>query len=379
VTIEGHADDAGAARLNLEIAQRRAEAVRRRLIELGVRQERIHTVAYGRLRGSSMRLAESARGDHHPRGSGDRRCRAAGGGSARPVTSPRTEAPQLTGRGGAANEQQERRGSSRPGKQRPAPAATGKFGNDPMTSIAKRGRFPLAAMLWLAAVMAPASVPAQQGQPGRAPPAPKAAPQPARDPGAAGDAALRQRVEQLEEQLVDMQVVVGTLESLARGATAPAAGARPSSGPAAAISAADAGRLDSIETQIRALAAQLEQLQEQVRALGVRNGALAQPSTQAANDDRPVPRPGRPQVEASPGPAERTGFGSVTVSPDAGPKDEIDRILNAPPPSGPPPYSQAAAPAPAPEAETANPKQLYETAYGYLLQRDYGAAEAAFD
>jgi tol-pal system protein YbgF len=24
-------------------------------------------------------------------------------------------------------------------------------------------------------------------------------------------------------------------------------------------------------------------------------------------------------------------------------------------------------------------KQLYETAYGYLLQRDYGAAEAAFD
>jgi tol-pal system protein YbgF len=27
----------------------------------------------------------------------------------------------------------------------------------------------------------------------------------------------------------------------------------------------------------------------------------------------------------------------------------------------------------------ATPKQLYETAYGYLLQRDYGAAEAAFE
>jgi len=40
-------------------------------------------------------------------------------------------------------------------------------------------------------------------------------------PQAGGDAALRQRVEQLEEQLVDMQVVVGTLESLARGAPAP--------------------------------------------------------------------------------------------------------------------------------------------------------------
>jgi tol-pal system protein YbgF len=219
---------------------------------------------------------------------------------------------------------------------------------------------------------------AQQGQPGRPPPAPKAAPQPARDAATGGDAALRQRIEQLEEQLVDMQVVVGTLESLARGATAPAAGARAPSGPAAAIGAADAGRLDSIETQIRALAAQLEQVQEQMRSLGARSGALPQPSMQAGNDDRAGPRPGRPQVEASPSQAERAGFGSVTVSPDAAPKDEIDRILNAPPRQGPPPYSQAAAP-PAPEAEAANPKQLYETAYGYLLQRDYGAAEAAFD
>jgi tol-pal system protein YbgF len=73
-------------------------------------------------------------------------------------------------------------------------------------------------------------------------------------------------------------------------------------------------------------------------------------------------------VEANP-PPERTGFGSVTVSPD-GPKDEIDRILNREP--------AAATPASAPEPET-NPKQLYETAYGYLLQRDYGAAESAFD
>ena len=32
-----------------------------------------------------------------------------------------------------------------------------------------------------------------------------------------------------------------------------------------------------------------------------------------------------------------------------------------------------------PAGDGSNPKQLYETAYGYLLQRDYGAAEAAFD
>ena len=40
----------------------------------------------------------------------------------------------------------------------------------------------------------------------------------------------------------------------------------------------------------------------------------------------------------------------------------------------------AAAPQPGAPAEAdVSPKQLYETAYGYLLQRDYGAAEAAFE
>ena len=219
---------------------------------------------------------------------------------------------------------------------------------------------------------------APQGRPQAVPGATAPKGQAPREAAPTGDAALRQRVEQLEEQLVDMQVVIGTLESLARGAAAPAAasGGRPMPGPAAAIGAADAGRLDSIETQIRALAAQLEQVQEQVRALGVRNGALPPSSAQAANDQI-GPRPGRPQVEGAP--PERAGFGSVTVSPDA-PKDEIDRILNPAPQRAGPPGPQAAAspPASAPEPE-ANPKQLYETAYGYLLQRDYGAAEAAFD
>ena len=50
VTIEGHADEAGAISHNLEVSRRRAEAVRRRLIESGVAPERIHTAAYGRER-----------------------------------------------------------------------------------------------------------------------------------------------------------------------------------------------------------------------------------------------------------------------------------------------------------------------------------------
>jgi tol-pal system protein YbgF len=216
------------------------------------------------------------------------------------------------------------------------------------------------------AVALPAAVSlAQAQQPYPAPrPAPAAKAAPTQPREAAGDAALRQRVEQLEEQLVDIQVVIGTLESLAKGATAPvAAGGHPSPGVAAALSGADAGRLDALETQIRAMAAQLEQMQEQIRALGAR-GALA---PQAANEFAAPPRTGRAPEASVP---DRPGFGALTVSPDGG-SDAIDRVLQEPP--------RAGAPAAAGEAEEANPKQQYETAYGYLLQRDYGAAEAAFD
>jgi tol-pal system protein YbgF len=191
---------------------------------------------------------------------------------------------------------------------------------------------------------------AQQSPPPRVQPQAKA---PAAQPS---DATLQRRVEQLEEQLVDLQVVIGTLESLAKGASSPP-GPRGQLGPSAAVNAGDAGRLDAIETQIRALAAQLESLQEQIRALGVRNGMNTPPNENAA----PAPK-----------------FGSVTVAPNAQ-KDEIDDILNAPPPQGPPPrFGMAPPPGNQGEPE-AQPQQLYEQAYGFLLQKDYGAAEQGFD
>jgi tol-pal system protein YbgF len=259
-----------------------------------------------------------------------------------------------------------------------------------MITIAQRwlrvGGFTLLALCGLPALaqQPPQAPPAKApSTPGPAPKVPAAA---APAPAAGNEAALRQRIEQLEEQLVDLQVVVGTLESLARGATAPAPGAgRPSPGPSAAIGAADAGRLDGIETQIRALAAQLEQVQEQMRAL---SSAGPRPP-EAATEPPPSPagpRPGRPRADADP-PAqpERTGFGAVTVSPDGKKDDEIDRILSSPqgprPGPGPSFSGPSVGPGPGPAAAEADttPKQLYETAYGYLLQRDYGAAEAAFE
>jgi tol-pal system protein YbgF len=250
-----------------------------------------------------------------------------------------------------------------------------------MTLIPRRYWPYLGTAILLAVAMGPVAF-AQQlpGQPSRGAPT-KGAPAQARDSQPANDSALRQRVEQLEEQLVDMQVALGTLESLGRGTASPAGpGSGRQSASPAAFGAADAGRLDSIETQIRALATQLEHVQEQVRALAARTGELPAPNSQAAVDPGPAPRPGRLQIDAGPPQPERTGFGSVTVSPGA-PRDEIDRILNTPPQPGADPGTQvAAAPMPASPAESEqSPKQLYETAYGYLLQRDYGAAEAAFD
>jgi tol-pal system protein YbgF len=239
----------------------------------------------------------------------------------------------------------------------------------------------------VAALLATAPLLAQQGPPVQRPqPPPQQAPKAAapRDAGQGGEAALRQRVEQLEEQLVDMQVVVGTLESLAKGAPAPVGTSSPgrgTAGAAAALNAADAGRLDSLETQLQALAAQLETLQEQMRALAGRSGALA-PSSTFANAEPPK---GARSAEATP--PGRAGFGAVKVSPGGqGQRDDIDQLLSqpaAPAPVVAPPVGGAIAAAPfpgggAPEGDVA-PKQLYETAYGYLLQRDYGAAESAFE
>jgi tol-pal system protein YbgF len=230
----------------------------------------------------------------------------------------------------------------------------------------KRARSFIARSLVSAALCGGAIGVAQAQQAGTrpTPAAPKAAPQ-----QPASESGLARRVEQLEEQLVDMQVVVGTLESLAKGTTAPAASRGSNVG--AAVSGADAGRLDSLETQIRALSAQIEQMQDQLRSMSGRRGSLAQPDNLAATDPGPAPgsRPGRPNAGAAP---ERTGFGATVITED---KDEISKLLTEPG-QEPAPQQRVVS---APIADDVSPKQLYEQAYGYLLQRDYGAAEQAFE
>jgi tol-pal system protein YbgF len=208
----------------------------------------------------------------------------------------------------------------------------------------------LSAIALAAAVALPASIALAQG-----------GPRPVTPPGSktketappSADAGLLKRIEQLEEQLVDMQVLVGTLESLAKGVPAPPPGHKDAS---TATALADAGRLDALETQVRALAAQMETLQEQLRTLAERSSA----------------------------------FGAVTVAPEGPkeaapdePKDDLDRVFpTSPPGSGAKTAKTAKTSKPplgdGPEDDTP-PQQLYERAYGYLLQKDYSTAESTFE
>jgi len=167
-----------------------------------------------------------------------------------------------------------------------------------------------------------------------------------------------------------MQVVIGTLESLAKSGGGAAASAAPTWRSGTASGASDAARIDGIETQIRALTAELQQLSQQVR--------------QANGGGTPVQRR---SIDGA-APALGGGFGSTTVT--AGRDDAIGGLLSGQAGSAPPAATdpgaadtisgrQATATPPAAAANDPTAKQLYEVAYGHLLQQDYGAAEAAFD
>lgn len=204
--------------------------------------------------------------------------------------------------------------------------------------------------------------------------------------GTGSESGLKQRVEALEEQLVDLQVVIGTLESLAKtgggGAGAAASLAAPAWRGGGAASASDSARIDGIETQIRALTAQIEQLSAQVRQ--GQSGGQGVGGTVAIGGKRPDVTGSR-----APEPAVAGGFGSTTVTPGSatGQSDPIGGLIGGQsaggPGGAPEQVRQSAAAGTLPPAfatvSDAGAKQLYETAYGHLLQQDYGAAEVAFD
>lgn len=207
-------------------------------------------------------------------------------------------------------------------------------------------------------------------------PTPKAEAQTPASP--TGDAALRKRVQTLEEQLTDIQVIIGTLESLMRSRSA-TPGANVDGAELGTVNGGEAARIEGLEAQVRALTAQVAKLSETVQQQSGQRTAtpsVAPPATP------PVTPPVTP-------PTERDGFGKVTVTPGDG--DPIDSLIAGDPTSTPPGW-KASPRVEGPEDDTikresvpdpvgtpkASPKQLYETSYGYMLQQDYAAAEVAF-
>jgi peptidoglycan-associated lipoprotein len=60
VRIEGNADERGSAEYNLALGQRRAESVQKRMTLLGIQQDRIETVSYGKEKPKAKGHDESA-------------------------------------------------------------------------------------------------------------------------------------------------------------------------------------------------------------------------------------------------------------------------------------------------------------------------------
>lgn len=211
----------------------------------------------------------------------------------------------------------------------------------------------------LALALAPAATSQAQTKP-------KAAP--------AGDAALQKRVEQLEEQIVDLQVIIGTLESLAKTGGHGSGNSGLSGGGGAS---GGGGQLRGLETQINALTSQVERLARDVEVLqggqpsrvqGFRDGKVNVPSQepsfepQVAGARQTMPTPG----SAADAPAASVGgFGATTVTPNPG-DDAIGGLI------------QEAARLPEAQQAEEQPRSVYEAAYGHLLQQNYQAAQAGF-
>jgi tol-pal system protein YbgF len=234
-------------------------------------------------------------------------------------------------------------------------------------------RFPwtraLPALCLGASLLMAAAAQAQQPAPGATPQrtqpragTPPAAAAPAATEAPRGDSALRQRLEQLEEQMVDMQQAVGTLDSIARSG-----GAGAQRLPAMAPAGADSGRLEALEAQVRSLTQQVEALARDLRAQGGPAPAAGRASAPPA-----AVAGGAPAASSS----GATGGFATTVTTDR--SDPIGQIIGAPGATGGAAAAPTFTPPPA-GADGRSAKDLYEVAYGLLLQQDYAAAEAGFE
>ena len=221
-------------------------------------------------------------------------------------------------------------------------------------------------------------------------------------PAPTGGTDLEQRLQLLEEQISDMQVSVGTMESLGRGrngTAAPMAQPMPNGGETDI-------RVGRMESQLQGLNAQMAELANQLRALEAKlQGSGAQqptarpvaPKQSGALTTVPNKQSALTGMLSEQSAAADTGFGQTYVQQDSTARDlpPADQAMafDAPAATLPAvaaqarirPIAPAAASAPnappliAALAPPANdPQSAYDVAYGLILQQDYAGAEGAF-
>ncbi len=215
----------------------------------------------------------------------------------------------------------------------------------------------------------------------------KSAPKPAADSAEPartdGSAQLRQRIDQLEEQINEMHVAVGTLDSLAKTGAGRASNT-PTSG--AGMPGDASARLDGLENRLRTMTGQIEQMAQQIRALESRGGRTspdrtdvmpsAAPAARAA-EARPVePQTIPPDRMADRGQERSDGIGGLIRGPGSDRSADVGSSTLPPIGSGAP--SDKPRQQPASLTTSGNPKEAYERAYGSLLRQDYAAAEIGF-
>ncbi len=198
-------------------------------------------------------------------------------------------------------------------------------------------------------------------------------------PAAQGGDSVAARIGRLEDRVRDLQVMVGTMESLVRakpGAMLSQEAPIPQVPPAPS----DLGpRIDALETQIGALTSHLEQIGRQMSALEARLAAapapLAPPDTEPPpfrQGEAPIPPPDRAWAATA-----STQDDDETSDPSKprwfGPKpgsDPLAALLDNDA-DGAPRNITAALPG-------GDAQALYQQGYGALLQKDYASAEGAF-
>jgi tol-pal system protein YbgF len=240
-------------------------------------------------------------------------------------------------------------------------------------------------------------------------PADKGATPPALPKPQSGADQVAARIGRLEEQFVDLQVAVGTLESLLKSkprATIPQENTQ-AQGPAGAAAQGELGaRVGTLETQISALTSQIQQLSQQLAALqagGV--GAHSQPLPPPSGASRPGRQGQLPGGSSEPALASTSGepgaFGTTSVLPEPAPNADSEAAPEAEPeaeettaePEADETTAEPVLPADDAGAGTdqasqpqnlvaalpaADATSLYNQGYGDLLRRDYPSAEASF-